>query len=199
MRDFGQNSLIWLRDANRDLVARHYLHLGERQRKTHFGDGAAVPQKKLFYALRPAAALRWLRLHPGEAVPPMHFPTLMDQCAPSQEVRDVIAELLERKASTRELGSSLLPASIADFLDNEFAQARALRLAQAGFKCLRQPNAKQKRFSGMSSSGSRRRTSMHECRQGRPATLQPGLPPRGSSVPGGVRNRPRTAASNSRT
>lgn len=112
------------RYANRDLVARHYLHLGERQRKIHFGDGAAVPQKKLFYALRPAAALRWLRLHPGEAVPPMHFPTLMDQCAPSQEVRDVIAELLERKASTRELGSSLLPASIADFLDSEFAQAR---------------------------------------------------------------------------
>jgi hypothetical protein len=124
MRDFGQNSLIWLRDANRDLVARHYLHLGERQRKTHFGDGAAVPQKKLFYALRPAAALRWLRLHPGEAVPPMHFPTLMNECAPSQAVRDVIAELLERKASTRELGSSLLPASIADFLDSEFAQAR---------------------------------------------------------------------------
>jgi len=44
--------------ADRDLIGRHYLHLGERQRRTYFGCGKAVPQKKIFYALRPAAALR---------------------------------------------------------------------------------------------------------------------------------------------
>ena len=54
-------------------IARHYLHLGERQRRTYFADARAVPLKKMFYALRPAVALRWLRLHPGEAVAPMHF------------------------------------------------------------------------------------------------------------------------------
>src|ERR1700761_1408599 len=50
----------WFRDAflafagdlaDQNLVARHYLHLGERQRRLHFGDGQIVPQKKIFYAL----------------------------------------------------------------------------------------------------------------------------------------------------
>jgi predicted nucleotidyltransferase len=44
--------------ADRALIARHYLHLGERQRRTYFRDTKSVPQKKVFYALRPAAALR---------------------------------------------------------------------------------------------------------------------------------------------
>jgi predicted nucleotidyltransferase len=57
----------WFRDAfldfanrfaDRELIGRHYLHLGERQRRGHFGDGKLVPQKKVFYALRPAATLR---------------------------------------------------------------------------------------------------------------------------------------------
>src|SRR5262245_5799767 len=52
-------------------IAWHYLHLGERQRRTYFADARAVPIKKLFYALRPAVALRWLRLNPGAAVAPM--------------------------------------------------------------------------------------------------------------------------------
>ena len=61
------------RTADRALIARHYLHLGERQRRSYFSDARAVPQKKIFYALRPAAALRWLRHHPGEAIAPMNF------------------------------------------------------------------------------------------------------------------------------
>ena len=63
--------------AARRLIARHYLHLGRASAQLYFGDGEPVELKKIFYALRPAAALRWLRLHPGEAVAPMHFPTLM--------------------------------------------------------------------------------------------------------------------------
>lgn len=52
--------------APAEAIARHYLHLGRRQRNTYFADGKSVQLKKLFYAVRPAAALRWLRLHPGE-------------------------------------------------------------------------------------------------------------------------------------
>lgn len=63
--------------ADRTLVARHYIHLGERQRRTYFADHKSIALKKIFYALRPAAALRWLRLHPDRAVAPMHFPTLI--------------------------------------------------------------------------------------------------------------------------
>jgi len=123
----------WFRDAfldfagrfaRRDLIARHYLHLGERQRRVYFGDGEIVPQKKIFYALRPAAALRWLRLHPDQAVPPMHFPTLMAQCEAPPEVADLTADLIARKAVTRELGAELLPHLIAAFIDGEFELAR---------------------------------------------------------------------------
>jgi predicted nucleotidyltransferase len=112
------------RFANRDLIARHYLHLGERQRRVHFSDGKLVPQKKIFYALRPAATLRWLRLHPDLSVAPMHFPTLMAECAPPSDVADLTADLIARKALTHELGAELLPAAIARFIDEEFEVAR---------------------------------------------------------------------------
>src|ERR1700761_7337456 len=52
----------WFRDsflefagkaASREAICRHYLHLGERQRRVYFSDGNDIPQKKIFYALRP--------------------------------------------------------------------------------------------------------------------------------------------------
>ena len=110
--------------SSRDGVAHHYLHLGERQRRTYFADGKAVSLKKLFYALRPAMALRWLRLHPDQTIAPMHFPTLMDECAPPRDVLALATELIARKAQTRELGTALLPMAIDTFLDAEFAAAR---------------------------------------------------------------------------
>ncbi|MGF1621037.1 MAG: DNA polymerase beta superfamily protein [Rhodomicrobiaceae bacterium] len=109
--------------ADRNLVARHYLHLGERQRRAYFSDGRQVPLKKIFYALRPAAALRWLRLHPEQAVAPMHFPTLMEECEPPQEVASIVEALMARKAVTRELGSEPLPIAVTAFIDGEFAGA----------------------------------------------------------------------------
>lgn len=124
----------WFRDsflefarsvANREAIARHYLHLGERQRRVYFGDGAAVAQKKIFYALRPAATLRWLWAHPGEAIAPMHFPTLMEECDPPPELRREIEDLLARKAVTRELGAAPLSPVVASFLDHEFERARS--------------------------------------------------------------------------
>jgi uncharacterized protein len=105
-------------------IARHYLHLGERQRRTYFADTHAIPLKKMVYALRPAIALRWLRLHPGEAVAPMHFPTLVAESGMPADVVAIIAELLARKAVTRELGSGPLPPPIGSLIDTEFAIAR---------------------------------------------------------------------------
>lgn len=125
----------WFRDgfldlarrvANREAVARHYLHLGERQRRVYFGDGTAVAQKKIFYALRPAATLRWLRMHPGEAIAPMNFPTLLQECDSPGPLRREVEDLLTRKALTRELGAAPLSPAIAAFIDNEFDHARAL-------------------------------------------------------------------------
>jgi uncharacterized protein len=118
--------------ADRNLIARHYLHLGERQRRAYFQDGKEIPLKKIFYALRPAAALRWLRLHPGEAVAPMHFPTLLNGCAPSAEIKEIVATLLSKKAIRRELGMGPLPKPIGEFIDREFELARAGFLPEKG-------------------------------------------------------------------
>jgi uncharacterized protein len=123
----------WFRDsffefarhaASREAICRHYLHLGERQRRVYFGDGRDIPQKKIFYALRPAAALRWLRMHPAEAVAPMHFPTLMEECDAPRELREEVLGLIKRKAVTRELGASSLSRAVAGFIDAEFDLAR---------------------------------------------------------------------------
>ena len=98
----------WFRDefralaariADRELVARHYLHLGERQRRTYFANDKQVPLKKIFYALRPAAALRWLRHHPDEAVAPMHFPTLLAECVAPDGVRALVDGLIAKKGN----------------------------------------------------------------------------------------------------
>lgn len=108
-------------DARR--IARHYLHLGVRQRQVYVADGGPVKLKKLFYALRPAVALRWLRMHPGEAVPPMHFPTLLRAADPPADLLALVDGLIARKAVTRELGDAPVPAPIGAFIDAEFALA----------------------------------------------------------------------------
>lgn len=104
-----------------DAIRRHYLHLGQARWRRH-GDGE-ISGKKIFYALRPAAALRWMRLH-GEALPPMHFPTLMDECEPDDATTAAVATLLERKAVTRELGRATVAPPIAAFIDAEYALAQ---------------------------------------------------------------------------
>jgi hypothetical protein len=110
--------------ADRVQIGRHYLHLGERQRRTYFKDGKKVPLKKIFYALRPATALRWLRCHPNEAVAPMHFPTLIEECAPPAGVAEFVRDFIARKAQTRELGTELLAGPIQRFIDTEFLEAQ---------------------------------------------------------------------------
>ena len=120
-----RDSLLSLaeRIADPAAVARHYLHLGENQRRSYFPDGQDVPLKKLFYALRPAAALRWLSLR-DTAVPPMHFPTLMRECDPPADVAALTSELLAAKARTHELGTGPLPKPLDTFIDAEFTAAR---------------------------------------------------------------------------
>lgn len=112
------------RHADRNAIGRHYLYLGERQRRTYFGDGKSVAVKKLFYALRPAAALRWLRMHAEAAMPPMYFPTLMAECDPPHDVAALTEELIARKAMRRELGEGPLPEVIERFVAEEFEAAR---------------------------------------------------------------------------
>lgn len=113
------------RHSDRRSVGLHYLHLGERQWRTYFADGQGeVAIKKVFYALRPAAALRWIARHEDAVVPPMNFTVLMDASDPPAHIRRYVSELMERKAITRELGQAPLAAELSEFITGEYEQAR---------------------------------------------------------------------------
>jgi predicted nucleotidyltransferase len=109
--------------ADRQRIAQHYLHLGRRILSTRLGDLDDMPIKKLFYALRPAIALRWMRAHPEARLPPMHFPTLCAQAALQPDLNACIEDLLARKAVTRELGRGPMPDLIRNAILAEFAEA----------------------------------------------------------------------------
>jgi hypothetical protein len=56
----------------------------------------------------------------------MHFPTLFEQCDPPADIASLAAELIARKAVTRELGEAPLPPVIDRFLEAEFDAARGM-------------------------------------------------------------------------
>lgn len=106
------------RILDRERVLDHYLHIGRRH--------AAQPDGKLkrfFYALRPAATLRWLRVHPGRAVAPMDLPTLIAEGDPAADLAEAVAELIAIKAVTRELGGGEPPAVLSRFVKDELTIA----------------------------------------------------------------------------
>lgn len=116
---------IWLRDAllefaatwtDRRRLTAHYLHLGRRQQAVYLDSAAEPALKKVFYALRPATAVRWLKLHPDRLLPPMHFPTLLAEADPPAEVLALANELIARKAVMRELGSGHIPKPLREFI-----------------------------------------------------------------------------------
>ena len=101
-------------------IGRHYLHVGRQQWP---GETNNVPVKRVFYATRPAAALRWLRTHPGQSTPPMDLPTLLEQGQVSFDVMEEVAELINLKAVTREMGRGVFPPGLARFVVDEFEYA----------------------------------------------------------------------------
>ena len=119
----------WL---DRDAVLTHYLHLGRRQQILYLSDQTEVSLKKLFYVLRPAMALRWLRLNPEKAVAPMHLPTLMAGCDLPGDLAGVIEGLRSRKAITREMGTGALPDGRLGFVEGEFAAVNVFERPSGG-------------------------------------------------------------------
>lgn len=102
----------------RTVVRRHYHSLATG----NWTVGADMVIKKLFYVLRPVAALRWMRLH-DDALPPMHFPTLIRDCDLPTTVSDEIERLRAAKAVTRELGRAPVPSAIVGFVEEELARS----------------------------------------------------------------------------
>lgn len=107
------------RILDRERVLDHYLHIGARHAAA--ADGSKL--KRFFYALRPAATLRWLRVHPGRAVAPMDLPTLIAEGDAPPDVAEAVSELIAVKAVTRELGAGEPPAVLRRFVTDELAAA----------------------------------------------------------------------------
>jgi uncharacterized protein len=81
----------------------HYLHLARRQVAAKLSR-ERMALKRYFYALRPALALRFLRLQDGRR-PPMHLKALIDGRDLPVATIKVIERLVAAKSRTRELGS----------------------------------------------------------------------------------------------
>lgn len=105
--------------ADRGRIGRHYLHVAHRQQER----GSTL--KRFLYVLRTAAALRWLRDHPGSATPPMDLPTLLAESSVAESVREAAADLIALKAQTRELGTATAPDVLQRFVADELDRAAA--------------------------------------------------------------------------
>ena len=101
----------------------HYLHLGQRQWDVYVKDKSHVSLKKYFYIVRPAMALRWLRLIPNVA-PPMNFQELSKGCALDSVLTDKLHDLLVAKSKSKELGEAERIPEVDAFIESEFKWAR---------------------------------------------------------------------------
>lgn len=110
--------------VDRSALVRHYAHVAAGQQARWAGEGRSL--KKVFYALRPAAALRWLRVRPDSTTPPMDLVTLLAQSDAPAALREAVDELVALKAVTREMGTGAVPAIILRFVADELVLAEGL-------------------------------------------------------------------------
>lgn len=115
---------LCVRLYDRKTLAYHYRSIALNQRR-EIGDGRdAVKLKKYFYAIRPLAAVAWLRAHP-EGIPPMNLAALLDGIAVPDAVRAAIDSLLARKRVSSEMGAAPPIAAIEQWIADELAAAEA--------------------------------------------------------------------------
>lgn len=103
------------RVADHDAVGRHYTHVGRGQWERHAG-GAEIPLKTIFYALRPAASVRWLQQRPEASTPPMELVPLLVESGAAADVLDLVTELIALKAVTHEMGQGVAPRPLAAYI-----------------------------------------------------------------------------------
>lgn len=102
--------------------ARHYASLGTQSAKRWLQEGEPVTIKKYFYALRPAMAIRCLRMDPNQR-PPMRLQDLMAKCDLPSDLFNRIEELVAIKAKTREAGASSGIPELDAFIAHELSRA----------------------------------------------------------------------------
>ncbi|MBK7171236.1 MAG: nucleotidyltransferase domain-containing protein [Gammaproteobacteria bacterium] len=103
------------RAFNATALCYHYSHMARRNAREYlFHD--RVRLKKYFYVLRPLLAIRYIEA--GLGIPPVQFEKLVEAVAPHQ-LRNSIAELLELKSRTSELGLGEPIPEIGAFIESE--------------------------------------------------------------------------------
>ena len=102
--------------------ALHYARLGRTAIARWLQDEDEVAVKRYFYALRPALAIRVLRLDPSRR-PPMQLQQLMAEADLSSSVSCEIERLVTLKADTREVGPIPRVPEIDALIGDELARA----------------------------------------------------------------------------
>ncbi len=100
----------------------HYYHLGKGTWERNIDGQDQINLKKYFYVLRPALALRWVRMNP-DRLPPMNFQKLVDGTDISDETQIEIADLLEKKSKASEVGLGKRIGVLDDIIAAEFSWA----------------------------------------------------------------------------
>ncbi|MEM9356307.1 MAG: nucleotidyltransferase domain-containing protein [Pseudomonadota bacterium] len=121
----GQLISLSKRIAHNRACLHHYIGVGEGSFARTIDGKEQVSIKKYFYVLRPAMALRWVRMHP-ETIPPMNFQELMQGADLPDELTKLIEELLEKKRVTKEMGEAPRIKELDEFVLAEFERAKSL-------------------------------------------------------------------------
>lgn len=115
------------RIAEPELLGRHYASVGRQQWERCGAAGSedeVARLKGVFYAVRPAAVLHWMAQHPDDAVPPMRLQSLLAEAPPPPAVADALAELVEGKAATREMGAGRVAEPVRRFVTQQLYDER---------------------------------------------------------------------------
>lgn len=112
-------------------VMWHYRRLAERQMERQTNPDGSLRLKRYFYTIRPILALRWLRLRPDAATPPMDMARLMADCDLPEDVHAAILDLIEQKKTLSETGNLMQPPALTDRLIADELQHAVNELATA--------------------------------------------------------------------
>lgn len=119
--------LAGLADALLDprALAHHYANLGRAASDRWLDRADDVPVKKYFYALRPALAVRALRLNPAVR-PPMNLQALIDVCDLPASLIERITALVEAKARTNEMSNGARVSDVDALIADELGRVSEL-------------------------------------------------------------------------
>ena len=117
-------SALARKTSHKPACLHHYLHLGNGQWSRHVSEKKEINYKKYFYVLRPALAIRWVRLG-LDGPPPMNLQEMVRSLDLGAGVLSEIARLLELKQHSREIGVGTRIPLLDRLIESEFSLARA--------------------------------------------------------------------------